>query len=184
MRLIALIFIVTSLNCTAQVIQNYTLPNVNDGKTISLEDFSSSPGIVIIFTSINCPYDEYYLTRIKELAEKNTKTPVILINSSSNESVDQMKKFVEQNSIRIPYLADKEKKAFTNLNPRKSPECFLLQNKAGKFSVVYRGAFDDNPQTASEVDQPYLKNAIDKLLANQKIDTPDVRPVGCSIPKN
>ncbi|HEU5291600.1 MAG TPA: redoxin domain-containing protein [Cyclobacteriaceae bacterium] len=184
MRLIIAAFLITSLNCTAQVIENFSMTNVLDGKTITLEGYSSSTGIVIIFTSINCPYDGYYLSRIKELAEKNGKVPVLLVNSSSSESIEQMKRFVEQNSIRIPYLADQERKMFTSLNPRKSPECFLLQNRVGKFNVVYRGAIDDNPQTSSEVNQQYLKNAIENMIANQKIGTPDVRPVGCSIPKN
>jgi peroxiredoxin len=178
-------FVFLSLNGTAQVVQNFTLTNVADGKSISLDDFTSSAGVVIIFTSIKCPYDGYYLARVKELAEKRSgKTPMILINSNSNESVDQMKQYVGQHALTMPYLADNERKAFSNLNPRKNPECFLLQNRAGKFNVVYRGAIDDNPQTGSEVNQAYLKNAIDKLLANQKIEISDVRPAGCSIQKN
>ena len=185
MRLFPLVFLCLSLNCTAQVVQNFSLTNVRDGKIISLEDFSASHGVVIIFTSIICPYDGYYQTRIKELAEKyNSKTPVLLVNSSFDESIEQMKRYSDQNSILVPYLADKEQKVLANLNPRKSPECFLLQSKDGKFTVAYRGAIDDNPQTSSQVNHSYLKEAIDKLLAKQKIETPDVRPVGCSIRKN
>ena len=95
-----------------------------------------------------------------------------------------MKRYADENSLLTPYLADKEQKVLTNLNPRKSPECFLFQSKDGKFTVVYRGAIDDNPQTSSQVNHSYLKDAIDKLLAKQKIETPDVRPAGCSIQKN
>jgi peroxiredoxin len=185
MRWIILSFaLLLTLNGTAQVVQNFSLTNVLDGKIITLDDFSSSAGVVIIFTSVNCPYDEYYLTRIKELALKNNaKTPVLLINSVPNESVEQMKTFAYQNALSTPYLADKEQKVFAILKPRKSPECFLLQNRAGKFNVIYRGAIDDNAQTSSDVNQSYLKNAIDNLLSDQKIEMPDVRPVGCSIPK-
>ncbi len=182
MRWIILSLVCLSLNCTAQAVQSFSLTNVTDGKTISLEDFSSSPGVVIIFTSINCPYDGYYLSRIKELTEAyNSKTPVLLINSNTKESADQMKSYVEQHKLFIPYLADKEQKVLVNLNPRKNPECFLLQNAGGEFTVVYRGAIDDNPQTASEANNYYLKDAITKLLSKQKIEIPDVRPVGCSI---
>src|SRR5688572_25712802 len=185
MRLILLGLLCLSLNCTAQVVQNFSLTNVRDGKLISLEDFSASHGLVIIFTSINCPYDGYYQARIKELTEKyNSKTPILLINSSSDESMDQMKRYADQGSLTVPYLADKEQKVLANLKPRKSPECFLLQSVDGKFTVVYRGAIDDNPQTSSQVNNSYLKNAIDRLLAKQKIETPDVRPAGCSIQKN
>jgi peroxiredoxin len=152
MRLILLALLCLSLNCAAQVIQNFSLTDVRDGKVISLEDFAASHGVVIIFTSINCPYDGYYQTRIKELSEKyNTKIPILLINSSVEESVDQMKRYASQNSLPAPYLADKEQKVLANLHPRKSPECFLLQSKDSKFTIVYRGAIDDNPQTSSQV---------------------------------
>lgn len=177
---------ISSCAC-AQLVQSFSLINVIDGKAISLEDFSSGPGVVIIFTSNHCPYDSYYLDRMKSLTNlyKN-KIPVVLINSHSdeNESAEHMKSYADRCKLSMPYLADKEQKVFANLTPRKSPECFLLQNKEGKFSVVYRGAIDDNPQTASEVKHSYLKDAIDRLLDKQVIETPDVRPVGCSIRKN
>jgi hypothetical protein len=35
----------------------------------------------------------------------------------------------------------------------------------------------------SDVRHAYLKDAIDIMLTNQKIETPEVRPVGCSIRK-
>jgi peroxiredoxin len=185
MRWISLILIFTTFICAGQVVQNFSLVNVTDDKSVSLEDFSSSTGVVIIFTSINCPYDDYYFNRIQELAETfKTRIPVLLVNSNPDESVDEMKKKNAQRKLSTPYLVDKDQKALTILNPRKSPECFLLQNTAGKFTIVYKGAIDDNAQTASEVNHFYLKDAIDKLLSKQKIETPDVRPVGCSIRRN
>ena len=174
-----------SLNCTAQVVQNFSLNNVTDEASISLADFSSGPGVVIIFNSINCPYDGYYLSRIKELAETyQGKIPMLLINSTPDELTIQMKRYVEQQKLSIPYLADKEQKALSLLKPRKSPECFLLEQVGGKFTIVYHGAIDDNAQSAAAVNQQYLKSAIIKLLGKQKIEKPEVRPVGCSIQKN
>jgi peroxiredoxin len=184
MRLILFALLLLSLNCTAQVIQNFSLNNVTDEMPISLESFSSSPGVVIIFTSINCPYDGYYLLRIKELAETyHDKIPVLLINSNLEESTLQMKRHVEQYKLTMPYLADLDQKVFGLLKPRKNPECFLLEQVAGKFVVAYHGAIDDNAQTAAAVNQQYLKDAINRLLGNQKMEMKDVRPVGCSIQK-
>ncbi len=183
MKWICLVLIFISLTCTGQVVKNFSLTNVMDDKPVSLDDFSASQGIVIIFTSANCPYDSYYHERIQELAQTySTKIPVLLINSNPDESIDQVKKHAVK--FKIPYLTDRDQKALVTLNPRKSPECFLLQGVGGKFTIVYRGAIDDNPQTALAVNRFYLKDAIDKLLAKQKIETPDVRPVGCSIRKN
>jgi hypothetical protein len=94
-----------------------------------------------------------------------------------------MKRYVEQQKITMPYLADIEQKAFSLLKPRKNPECFLLEQVAGKFVVAYHGAIDDNAQTAAAVNHQYLKDAINRLLGKQKMEMKDVRPVGCSIQK-
>lgn len=170
----------------AQTLQNFTLTNAVDGKEVSLDNYASSPGVVIIFTSNSCPYDGYYLNRIRSLAnEYNSKIPVLLVNSSKEdtESVTQMKNYADQCKLSVPYLADKDHKLLSTLSPRKNPEGFLLQKAGGEFKVVYRGAIDDNAQSEKEVKISYLKDAINKLLAGQKIDVADVRPVGCSIKK-
>lgn len=185
-RYIFLLFLVSGTSF-GQVVQNFSLTNVIDEKVISLENYSSYAGVVIIFTSNHCPYDGYYLNRIKTLAQTyQNKVPLLLVNAhqDENESVDYMKKYAEQNILPMPYLADKEQKVLALLNPKKSPECFLLQQTGGKFRVVFRGAIDDNTQSPDDVNESYLKDAMEKLLAKQKIEVPNVRPVGCSIRKN
>lgn len=185
MKSIMFFLILISSASFAQTVQNFTLTNAADGKGVSLDSYASSPGVVIIFTTNNCPYDGYYLNRIRSLAQFNSKIPVLLVNSSKeeNESVDQMKNYAEQCKLPVPYLADKDQKLLSSLNPRKSPEGFLLQKSGNDFNVVYRGAIDDNAQSEKEVKVSYLKDAITKLVAGQKIEIADVRPVGCSIKK-
>lgn len=169
-----------------QTINNFTLPNAVDEKQISLSEYASAQGVVIIFTSNTCPYDGYYLSRMKDFTTQYAgKIPIVFINSGieATESMDKMKAFANQNGLTVPYLADKDQKVMNMLNPRKSPEGFVLQRVNGQFKVVYRGAIDDNAQSASEVKSNYLQDAIVKLLAGQDIETSDVRPVGCSIRK-
>jgi hypothetical protein len=168
-----------------QVISNFSLINVADGSTVSLGYFDSYPGVVIIFTSNQCPYDVYYQDRIAALAAKS-KLPVVLINSLTDEkeSAEEMKEFAGQKGVKSWYLADKEQTVLRMFEAQKTPESFVLKNTDGKFSVVYRGAIDDNPQSATHVNHSYLNEAIDKLLLGQQIETPNVRPVGCSIRRN
>lgn len=186
MKNLMFVLVLISTGSIAQTLQNFSLTNAVDGKDVSLESYASSPGVVIIFTSNSCPYDGYYLNRIKALANQyNSKIPVLLVNSGKEdtESVDQMKNYADQCKLPVPYLADKDQKLLSSLNPRKSPEAFLLQKVNGQFKVVYRGAIDDNAQSEKEVNVSYLKDAVAKLLAGQKIDIADVRPVGCTIRK-
>jgi hypothetical protein len=110
---------------------------------------------------------------------------VLLVNAHTEpaESTENMTSKGKQANLSVPYLADKDQSLMTMLDARKSPEAFLLKNENGKFTVVYRGAIDDNAQVEADVRHYYLKDAIDIMLSNQKIQTPEVRPVGCNLKK-
>jgi hypothetical protein len=94
-----------------------------------------------------------------------------------------MVKKAQQLGLSAPYLADKEQTLMQQFGATKNPQAFLLKNDGGKFTVVYKGAIDDNAQVEADVRHAYLKDAVDILLTNQKIETTEVRPVGCTIRK-
>ena len=170
----------------AQEVKNFKLTNVIDSQPVSLDSYPSCQGMVLIFTSNACPYDEYYRKRIERLSGTyQDRVPVILVNShtEASDTRDQMVAKGKALNLRMPYLADKDQTLMTQLNVKKSPEAFLLKNENGRFVVVYRGAIDDNAQVESDVRHHYLRDAIDIMLTNQKIQTPEVRPVGCTLKK-
>jgi len=182
MRWFILLLMLSPVICMGQAVPNFSLTNVTTGQYVALTDFSSRAGIAIIFTSTDCAYDDYYLKRVQALADATKLTiAFLLINANSDESMDLMKKYIEQHEITIPYLWDIEQKAMTALGAHKSPECFLLRSSGGKLTVAYKGAIDDSPQSADGVKKAYLKEAIEKLTTKQKIEMQEARPVGCSI---
>ncbi len=177
---------VASVNAVGQTVKNFELVNVLNNQKISLNTYPSCQGLVLIFTSNTCPYDDYYRKRIAELSQVyQDRVPVLLINAhiEPEESAEKMAAKAKQLNLSVPYLADKDQTLVANLNVRKSPEAFLLKNENGKFSVVYRGAIDDNAQVQADVRHHYLRDAIDIMLTNQEIATPEVRPVGCNLKK-
>lgn len=183
--IIAALFVGINHQTDAQV-QNFSLTNVLNGETVSLATYPSCSGLLIVFTSNACPFDEHYRARMKKLsATYQDKVPVLLINShtEANESVDNMVKKAKELGITAPYLADKDQAVMQRFGATKSPQAFLLKNNGGKFSVVYTGAIDDNPQVETDVRQAYLKDAIDIMLSNQTIASPEIRPMGCTIRK-
>jgi thioredoxin-related protein len=185
-RLMVVVLGLISLNANAQQVNNFNLQNVLNDKTVSLDTYPSCEGMIIIFTTNACPYDEYYRKRISKLSQTyQDRVPVLLVNASAEpaDSKDNMVKKAKELNINIPYLADKDQALMTNLDVKKSPEAFLLKNVNGKFSVVYRGALDDNAQVEADVRHNYLRDAIDIMLTNQTIATPEVRPVGCTLRK-
>ena len=64
---------------------------------------------------------------------------------------------------------------------KKTPEAYLLKPNGQKFSVVYKGAIDDNPQNPSDIGEAFLKNAIEIVIKGESINHMKSRPVGCMI---
>ena len=184
-NLILIIVLLSSRSLTGQqVVQNFTLPNVADGSTVSLDGFPSCIGLVAIFTSNECAFDNYYTSRIKSLVDQYAgKIQFILINSYVDPAESMEKMVIEYKTwgLQVPYLADKDQTGMNCLGAKKSPEAFLLKNASNKYILVYHGAIDDNAQVQADVKETYLVNSIDKLIAGQKIEVPSVRAVGCSI---
>jgi hypothetical protein len=170
----------------AQQISNFSLVNALTDQPISPANYPSCEGLIIIFTTNGCPYDEYYRNRITKLNQTyGERIPVLLVNSNvdSPDTKDEMAKKGKQWNLTIPYLADKDQKLMASLDARKSSEAFLLKNVNGNFVVVYRGAIDDNAQVEADVRSRYLQLAVDALLAKQKIEATEIRPVGCNLKK-
>jgi glutaredoxin len=183
-KVLVLFACLLSISGLAQQLSNFNLVNVLNDQTVSPASYPSCAGLVVIFTTNSCPYDDYYKSRVSQLAQAyQDKVPVLLVNPSPDpaDSKENMAKKGKQFSV--PYLADKDQSLMTSLDARKSPEAFLLKNEGGKFTVVYRGAIDDNAQVAADVRHSYLRDAIDIMLSNQKVQTPEVRPVGCNLKK-
>src|SRR5208337_204464 len=91
---------------------DFKLKNV-DGKYVSLSDYSTAKGFVVVFTCNHCPYAKAYQDRIIEI-DKKFKTlgyPVIAINSndpgsSPEDSYDQMIVRSKEKGFTFPYLFD------------------------------------------------------------------------------
>jgi peroxiredoxin len=168
----------------AQEIKNFTLMDTKNGKDVSLTNYNSSKAVVIIFTSHECPFDNYYKDRIKNLIQTYTgKVQFLLVNSNTEdqESVAQMA--IHYTDLPVPYLADKDQVVMSMLGPKKTPEVFLLSSAGATFSVKYSGAMDDNPQAAKDVHQNFLKDALEKVLAGQNVTVATQRATGCTIRK-
>ena len=186
MRLFVLFLFVSTGSLSAQNVANFTLNNVVNNKPVSLETYPSCSGIAVIFTSNACAFDEYYRGRITKLAaDYSDRVPVLLVNSGIEpaDSEENMTKKATQLNLKVPYLSDKDQVVMKQLGASKTPYVVLLKNNGGTFSIVHRGAIDDNAQVEGDVRNAYLKDAIDILLTNQAIQTPEVRPMGCTIRK-
>ncbi len=180
-NLFTVLFLTLSLSSFAQPVANFTLTNTLDGKTISLDQYASLSGVAIIFYSNECPFDNYYKERLRTLIEAyKEKIQFVLINPYQEPQESAEKMTIHYGDLNVPYLSDKDQTVMNMLGAKKSPEVFLLKSSAGKFSVFYNGAIDDNAQVEKDVSNTFLKNAIDLLLAGKPAPESN-RAVGCSI---
>jgi peroxiredoxin len=170
-------------------IENFSLVNALNNKTVSLSDFAGERAVVVVFTSNYCPYARLYEDRIIALAEEYAGRGVqfLLVNSNTSldnidDSVEEMARHAKEKGYRFPYLADKEHRVAGMLGATKTPEAFVLQNNGGgTFVLKYRGAIDDNPQVAQEVTVNYLHDAIAATLNRRNLSVAEKRPTGCMI---
>lgn len=177
---------------TGGKIENFTLTNTISNQPVSLSDYASAKGVVIIFTSNYCPFSKLYEDRIIALANQFEGQGVkfLLINSNTSvdnidDTVEEMARHAREKGLKIPYLADKEHIVSARLGATKTPEAFVLQNTGnGNFILKYRGAIDDNPQVPDVVSAQYVRDAVMAIVSKKNLSLMEKRPIGCMIKKD
>lgn len=166
---------------------DFKLQNV-DGKYVSLADYSDARGFIIAFTCNGCPYAVAYQDRLIELDKKYKKKgyPVIAINPNHTDlkpedDLDGMAKRAKQKGYTFPYLKDADYQVFKEYGATRTPHIYVLTKMDGDLVVSYVGAIDDNYQDASAVNEPYLANAVDALLAGNQPSPEFTKAIGCTI---
>ncbi|QOD61871.1 thioredoxin family protein [Polaribacter haliotis] len=166
-------------------IEDFSLKNI-DNKIVSLSDYSSAKGFIIIFTCNTCPYSVANEDRIISLDQKYKKAgfPVIAINPNdpvavSGDSFEKMKVRADEKGFTFPYLFDDGQKVYPKFGATKTPHVYIVTKKDMK--VQYIGAIDNSSRDEDSVTEKYVENAVDALLAGKKVEKTETRAIGCSI---
>ncbi|HKK82367.1 MAG TPA: redoxin family protein [Prolixibacteraceae bacterium] len=168
-----------------------TLPDNEDmkcvvsNKDVYVDDLNEDNGLLIIFSCNTCPFVKAWEDRypiVNSIAEDND-IGFALINSNylkriGDDSPQAMKKHAQVQEYQWPYLIDKESKLANSFGAQTTPHIFLFD---GDLKLVYKGAIDDNYKNASNVENFYLKNALESLGKGEEIATKETRNLGCSI---
>src|SRR5690606_19754916 len=168
-------------------VADFKLKNVN-GKMVSLSDYTSSKGVIVIFDCNTCPYSKAYNERILELNKNYASKgfPVVAIQPndpaiSPGDSFDEMVKQAERKKYDFPYLFDETQSVSRAFGATNTPHVFLLKNNGGKFSVAYIGAIDDAPRDAAGVSKKYVEEAINAILSSKEVPSTKTKAIGCTI---
>jgi len=152
-----------------------------DLKKHSLDDYKKSKVLVVAFICNHCPVAQAYESRLKNLVETYQAKGVSLvaINCSrfSADSFEKMKARAKKQNFNFDYLDDPSQTTGKKYGATVTPHLFVLDKDR---KIAYMGAFDDN-MNAKKVEEHYVIDAVDALLAGQEIDVTESRQFGCAL---
>ncbi len=164
-------------------VADFKLKNV-DGKMVSLADFKTAKGFIVMFDCNTCPVSKAYNERILALNKKYASQgfPVIAINPndpsvSAGDSFEKMVDYAKKKGYDFPYLVDETQNVAKAFGATNTPHVFVLTKD---LTVAYIGSID-NSRDAGNVTKKYVEEAVDALLAGTEVPTPKTKAVGCTI---
>jgi peroxiredoxin len=158
---------------------SFELPGV-DGRSHSSDDYAGKP-LTVVFSCCHCPYVVAWEDRINDVARDfEGQAGLVAINSNAGylgDSMEDMEARSRDKGFAFPFLYDETQGVAGAYGAARTPEAFLFD--AGH-RLVYHGAPDSDHQDPSGA-QPYLRDALDAVLAGRDPDLSDSPAVGCTI---
>ena len=156
-----------------------------DGSEVSIADVKGAKGTLVIFSCNACPWAKAWESRIAEIGNTYSKkgVGVIVINSNdpavqAEDGYEVMQARAEKFEIAYPYVVDASSSVARAFGATRTPEVFLFDAK-GK--LAYHGAVDDNAHEPDKVQNRYLTEALDAVVAGKAVATAETKALGCSI---
>jgi peroxiredoxin len=158
---------------------SFDLPGV-DGRAHSDADYAGGP-FAVVFSCCHCPYVVAWEDRINDLARNfEGRAGLVAVNSNAGylgDSFEDMKARSREKGFVFPFLYDETQEVAHAYGAARTPEVFLFD---GEHRLVYHGAPDSDHQDPAGA-EPYLREALDAVLAGQEPDLRESPAVGCTI---
>lgn len=155
------------------------------GEMLTLKEVAGEKGLLVNFSCNTCPWVSRWEDRYNPIARlaKANGIETIALNPNAairdrGEGMEDMKKRAEESDYEFYYALDKDSRIAQAFGANRTPHIFLFNSE---LELVYRGAIDDNANSAEEVEEHFLKNAIQELAAGKEITTKVTKSLGCTI---
>jgi len=165
-----------------------------DGKEHGLTDYAEAKAVVVVFTCNHCPVAKAYEDRLIALQDDYAAKGVqlVAINANSPKKVPQdgfepMKQRAAGEGLgdwrktdepfNFPYLVDATQEVAKAYGATCTPHVFVLDPSR---NLAYAGAIDDN-MNVDKVQESFLRDALDAVLAGKQPEKPVTRQFGCGI---
>ena len=155
-----------------------------DETVYSLESFSSSKLLLVVFICNHCPYVKARVHDLVALQSKFSRPDlrVIAINSNDpnyqDEGFENMKRFVKEYSLNFPYLFDGTQTTARSYGAVCTPDPFLFNSER---KLVFHGKINDAIEPDMTPNVQTMEENVKKLLRGQDLEKDFDPSVGCSI---
>ena len=163
-----------------------------DGTMNSLKTLKGERGLLVVFSCNTCPFvvgrdgkSEGWENRYNDLHKQaqNMGFGMVLINSNEakregDDSMSEMQSHAKSAAYTMPYVVDKNHQLADAFGAKTTPHVYLLD---ADLKLAYKGAIDDNVDSADKVSKTYVQDAMAMLMKGQNPDPTSTKPLGCSI---
>lgn len=165
---------------------SFQLPDTNSYETLSLENCKGTKGTLVMFICNHCPYVIHVLDELLMIANDYRVQGLGIVAICSNDFVaypedapSNMTEFAFKHGFNFPYLFDETQEVAKKYDAACTPDFYLFNSED---TLVYRGQLDDSrPHNGITTSGSDLRNAIDGLLYNRKINPVQKPSLGCNI---
>lgn len=164
------------------------VPAVSGDKETTLDLSAIKEDVVVVaFLANHCPAVKLCEDRLVETvaAYKGKSVKFIGVCCSGapgyaeEDGIPAIKTAIKAGKYNIDYAYDESGKIGKSYGATVTPQFFVLDKDR---TVRYTGLLDDGGRDESKIANPYVKKAIDSLLANETIEVTETRQQGCGIP--
>ncbi len=157
----------------------FELPGI-DGRSHSLADHDGRP-VAVVFSCVHCPYVVAWEDRLNALArEYDGRAAVLAINSNAGylgDSPEDMRRRAEEKGFVFPFVYDETQEVARAYGAARTPEVFLF---GADGRLAYHGAPDSDYSDEANA-EPWLRDALEAVLAGREPALAETPPVGCSV---
>jgi hypothetical protein len=165
---------------------NFLLKDVISNSLKDYDSIAGNKGTIIIFICNHCPFVHHVLEEIIMISNDYKVQGIGIVTISSNDvekypqdSPEKMYDFAFENKFDFPYLYDENQIVAKEYQAACTPDFYLFDSEK---KLIYHGQLDDSrPSNGIVLSGSDLRNAVDGLLYNRKINPIQKQSIGCGI---
>ena len=173
-------------------VPDFALPDVTNGRTVSLADFAEKKALLVMFLCAHCPYVVHVRPELARIARNYAGKSVALVAITANDAAQYpddapapTAAMARAAGFTFPFLYDETQAIAKAYSAACTPDFFLFDAAR---RLVYRGQLDSS-RPGRGADRPGsgalngadLRAALDAVLAGQAVSAEQRPSIGCNI---